>query len=84
LVPNLVITIPAMHSKFLTTSAYVIPMSTNFTSHTDVVATVIVFTALVFIGFTTNPLTHRTKYWALLAILISTLSVLLSGSFKLA
>lgn len=36
--------------------------------------------SLAFIGLTTNPLTHRTKYWAALTLGLATLTVLLAAS----
>jgi len=36
--------------------------------------------SLAFIGLTTNPLTHRTKYWAALTLALSTLTIVLAAS----
>ncbi len=57
-----------------------IPVIHDFKLHSEQIATVLTLTSLVFIGLTTNPLTHRTKYWAFASVVITTLSLLFAPS----
>src|SRR6267143_5032629 len=67
-----------------------VPPSLNATTTTQVgpsirsefssLASFVALVSLAFIGLTTNPLTHRTKYWAALTLGLSILTILLSST----
>jgi hypothetical protein len=62
------------------TYSYIAPITSRILSQETLVTTAIILTALVFIGFTSSKVTQPTKYWALAAIIITVLAVLLAPS----
>jgi hypothetical protein len=62
------------------TFPYTAPITSRVISQESLITTAIIFTALAFVGLTSNKITHPIKYWALVAIVTTLLAVLLSPS----
>jgi hypothetical protein len=54
------------------------PIGQLIRSGSSLLGTVVVLTSLAFIGLTANPLTHRTKYWLVIPIILTIIAFLVA------